>query len=89
MIKELKRGAKLKKANSSCKVEATGNVKKKSKSKERENQSKIFTKIFDKITLSTGEMQAKCRFCTTTYKYTKGGGYGSLDKHVKRMHLVE
>ncbi|KAI3474587.1 hypothetical protein Pfo_029589, partial [Paulownia fortunei] len=52
-------------------------------------KSSIFTKHFDKITLPNGEMRAKCKYCSQSYKFQSGGGYGSLKRHVEKKHPVE
>ncbi|KAL7120617.1 hypothetical protein ACP275_02G132800 [Erythranthe tilingii] len=52
-------------------------------------KSDIFTKHFYKVTLPSGLLQAKCRYCPNAYKFKKGGGYGSLKRHVKKKHPTE
>ncbi|KAL8062080.1 hypothetical protein ABFX02_02G123400 [Erythranthe guttata] len=52
-------------------------------------KSDIFTKHFYKVTLPSGQLQAKCRYCPNAYKFQKGGGYGSLNRHVKKKHPTE
>ena len=52
-------------------------------------KSSIFTKHFEKVTLPSGEMRAKCKHCNASYKFQAGGGYGSLKRHVETKHPTE
>ncbi|KAL6574274.1 hypothetical protein OROHE_001178 [Orobanche hederae] len=33
-----------------------------------------------------GHFLAKCNYCSKTYNFQKGGGYGTLNSHIKRHH---
>ncbi|KZV15909.1 hypothetical protein F511_14548 [Dorcoceras hygrometricum] len=55
----------------------------------RSQQSAIFIKHFDKVTLPSGDLQAICKYCSKAYKWQHGGGYGTLIRHIEKNHPVE
>lgn len=41
------------------------------------------------MTLPSGDLQAKCKYCSKIYKFKQGGGYGTLTRHIEKSHPVE
>lgn len=39
------------------------------------HMTNIFTKHFKKMTLPSGDLQAKCKYCSKSYKFQQGDGY--------------
>ncbi len=48
--------------------------------------SEIFTKHFRKGDLKNNKYEVFCNYCPTKYSWAKGGGYGTLRKHMETKH---
>ena len=52
-------------------------------------KSDMFIKHFRKVQCSDGTYKAHCNYCTVFYGWKKGGGYGTLTRHLKAKHPTE
>jgi hypothetical protein len=68
-------------------VQNQGNIGEERKG--RALKSNMFTKHFTKVTWPSGEVRAKCNYCTNSYACKKRMGYGSLKQHMENHHAVE
>ena len=52
-------------------------------------KSPMFRFHFTRVELPNGQLLAKCRYCKSEFKMKKGGGYGTISRHLHQKHPTE